>query len=148
MVNNFLNKIEDELNEISAGAVIFRKNSRLQFLLLHYPSGHLDFVKGKIEVNENPNQTTIRETKEETGITDLDFVNGFEESVEYEFQYDGELIHKKVIFFLAKTNAVEIKISHEHLDFVWLEFKEALEKITYRNARSVLSKANQLLERL
>jgi 8-oxo-dGTP pyrophosphatase MutT (NUDIX family) len=136
------------LNEISAGAVIFRKNSRLQFLLLHYPSGHWDFVKGKIEVNENPNQTTIRETKEETGITDLDFVNGFEESVEYEFQYDGELIHKKVIFFLAKTNAVEIKISHEHLDFVWLEFKEALEKITYRNARSVLSKANQLLERL
>ena len=136
------------MNEISAGAVIFRKNSRLQFLLLHYPSGHWDFVKGKIEVNENPNQTTIRETKEETGITDLDFVNGFEESVEYEFQYDGELIHKKVIFFLAKTNVVEIKISHEHLDFVWLEFKEALEKITYRNARSVLSKANQLLERL
>ncbi len=136
------------MNEISAGAVIFRKNSRLQFLLLHYPSGHWDFVKGKIEVNENPNQTTIRETKEETGITDLDFVNGFEESVEYEFQYDGELIHKKVIFFLAKTNTVEIKISHEHLDFVWLEFKEALEKITYRNARSVLSKANQLLERL
>ena len=136
------------MNEISAGAVIFRKNSRLQFLLLHYPSGHWDFVKGKIEVNENPNQTTIRETKEETGITDLDFVNGFEESVEYEFQYDGELIHKKVIFFLAKTNAVEIKISYEHLDFVWLEFKEALEKITYRNARSVLSKANQLLERL
>ena len=136
------------MNEISAGAVIFRKNSRLQFLLLHYPSGHWDFVKGKIEVNESPNQTTIRETKEETGITDLDFVNGFEESVEYEFQYDGELIHKKVIFFLAKTNAVEIKISHEHLDFVWLEFKEALEKITYRNARSVLSKANQLLERL
>ena len=136
------------MNEISAGAVIFRKNSRLQFLLLHYPSGHWDFVKGKIEVNENPHQTTIREAKEETGITDLDFVNGFEESVEYEFQYDGELIHKKVIFFLAKTNAVEIKISHEHLDFVWLEFKEALEKITYRNARSVLSKANQLLERL
>ena len=137
-----------KLNEISAGTVIFRKNSRLQFLLLHYPSGHWDFVKGKIEVNENPHQTTIREAKEETGITDLDFVNGFEESVEYEFQYDGELIHKKVIFFLAKTNTVEIKISHEHLDFVWLEFKEALEKITYRNARSVLSKANQLLERL
>jgi len=137
-----------KLNEISAGAVIFRKNSRLQFLLLHYPSGHWDFVKGKIEVNENPHQTTIREVKEETGITDLDFVNGFEESVEYEFQYDGELIHKKVIFFLAKTNTVEIKISHEHLDFVWLEFKEALEKTTYRNARSVLSKANQLLERL
>lgn len=133
------------MNEISAGAIIFRKNSGLHYLLLHYPSGHWDFVKGKIEINENPNNTVVRETKEETGITDLVFVNGFEESIQYDFRYDGKLIHKKVIFFLAKTNTEKIKISHEHLDFVWLEFKEALKKISYQSARSVLSGANQLL---
>ncbi|KAG2473541.1 MAG: NUDIX hydrolase [Nitrosopumilales archaeon] len=133
------------MNEVSAGAIIFRKNSGLHYLLLHYPSGHWDFVKGKIEINENPNNTVVRETKEETGITDLVFVNGFEESIQYDFRYDGKLIHKKVIFFLAKTNTEKIKISHEHLDFVWLEFKEALKKISYQSARSVLSGANQLL---
>ena len=106
-------------------------------------------MKGKIEENENTHQTVIRETKEETGITDLDFVDDFEESIEYDFQYEGELIHKKVIFFLAKTSIEKIKISHEHLDYVWLEFEDALEKTTYQNARSVLSRANQLLvERL
>lgn len=137
------------MNEISAGVVIFREDSKLLFLLLYYPSGHWDFVKGKIEENENTHQTVVRETKEETGITDLDFVDGFEESIEYDFQYDGELIHKKVIFFLAKTSIEKIKISHEHLDYVWLEFEDALEKTTYQNARSVLSIANQLLvERL
>ena len=137
------------MNEISAGVVIFREDSKLLFLLLYYPSGHWDFVKGKIEEKENTRQTVIRETKEETGITDLDFVDGFEESIEYDFQYDGELIHKKVIFFLAKTSIEKIKISHEHLDYVWLEFEDALEKTTYQNARSVLSRANQLLvERL
>ena len=137
------------MNEISAGVVIFREDSKLLFLLLYYPSGHWDFVKGKIEEKENTHQTVVRETKEETGITDLDFVDGFEESIEYDFQYDGELIHKKVIFFLAKTNIEKIKISHEHLDYVWLEFEDALEKTTYQNARSVLSRANQLLvERL
>lgn len=137
------------MNEVSAGVVIFREDSKLLFLLLYYPSGHWDFVKGKIEEKENTHQTVIRETKEETGITDLDFVDGFEESIEYDFQYEGELIHKKVIFFLAKTSIEKIKISHEHLDYVWLEFEDALEKTTYQNARSVLSRANQLLvERL
>ncbi len=137
------------MNEVSAGVVIFREDSKLLFLLLYYPSGHWDFVKGKIEEKENTHQTVVRETKEETGITDLDFVDGFEESIEYDFQYEGELIHKKVIFFLAKTSIEKIKISHEHLDYVWLEFEDALEKTTYQNARSVLSRANQLLvERL
>jgi len=134
------------MNEKSAGAVIFRNShERIVFLLLHYPSGHWDFVKGKIEKNENPRQTVVREAKEETGISDLSFIDKFEERIEYDFQFEGELIHKKVIFFLAKTNTEKITISHEHVDYVWLEYKNALKKITYENAKSVLSKANQLL---
>ncbi len=134
------------MNEKSSGAVIFRDTSEgIVFLLLHYPSGHWDFVKGKMEKGENPLDTVIRETKEETGISDLNFVDGFEENIEYDFQFEGELIHKKVVFYLAKTNTEKITISHEHLDFVWLYYKIALEKTTYQNAKSALSKANQLL---
>ena len=61
------------MEETSAGAIIFRENnsSRL-YLLLNYPSGHWDFVKGKMEEGELPHQTVIREAKEETGIEDLD----------------------------------------------------------------------------
>ena len=140
---------EIKINEKSAGAVIFRKEQNgALFLLLHYPSGHWDFVKGKIEPEENLRQTILRETQEETGITDLGFLDGFEESVEYDFQYDGKLIHKKVIFYLAKTNTKKITISHEHLDFVWLDFEKAFEKTTYQNAKLILSKANQLINRL
>jgi 8-oxo-dGTP pyrophosphatase MutT (NUDIX family) len=134
------------LNEKSAGTVICRYTSKgILFLLLHYPSGHWDFVKGKIEKNENPRQTVIRETKEETGISDLNFVEEFKEHIEYDFQYEGELIHKNVILYLAKTSAEKITISHEHQDFIWLDFKNALEKLTYQNAKLVLSKANKLL---
>ena len=134
------------MNEKSSGAVIFRDTSEgIVFLLLHYPSGHWDFVKGKMEKGENPLDTVIREAKEETGISDLNFVDGFEENIEYNFQFEGELIHKKVVFYLAKTNTEKITISHEHLDFVWLDYKSALEKTTYQNAKSALSKANQLL---
>ncbi len=134
------------MNEKSSGTVIFRDTPEgILFLLLHYPSGHWDFVKGKMEKGENPLDTVIREAKEETGISDLNFVDGFEENIEYDFQFEGELIHKKVVFYLAKTNTEKIIISHEHLDFVWLDYKSALEKITYQNAKSALSKANQLL---
>ncbi len=134
------------MNEKSSGAVIFRVTPEgIVFLLLHYPSGHWDFVKGKMEKGENPLDTVVREAKEETGILDLNFVEGFEENIEYDFQFEGELIHKKVVFYLAKTNTEKITISHEHLDFVWLDYKSAFEKITYQNAKSALSKANQLL---
>jgi len=149
LVSNYRsNQNQIKLNEKSAGAVIFRENSDgIIFLLLHYPSGHWDFVKGKMEKNENSLQTVIRETKEETGIFDLSFVDGFEQNIEYDFKFEGESIHKKVVFYLAKTNTEKITISHEHLDFVWLDYKNALKKITYQNAKSVLSKANQLLSK-
>lgn len=136
------------MNETSAGAIIFRESSEgIVFLLLHYPSGHWDFVKGKMEKNENPLQTVIREAREETGISDLNFLEGFEENIEYEFQFEGELIHKKVIFYLAKTNTEKISLSHEHLNFIWLDYRNALEKITYQNAKSILSKAFQLISK-
>ena len=125
------------MHETSAGAVIFRKvNGERLYLLLHYPSGHWDFVKGKMEEGESTHQTVIRETQEETGISDLEFVNGFEEEIKYDFQFEGELIHKKVIFYLAETKTEQIIISHEHLGFLWTNFD---------NARGNISRDNSIL---
>ena len=132
--------------EKSAGIVLFRNDSdKNEFLLLNYPQGHWDFVKGKIEQNETSHETALRETKEETGITNIEFVDGFEESVEYDFRFKKENIHKKVTFFLAKTNEKNIKLSHEHNDYLWLEYNDALKKTTFENAKNVLTKANEFL---
>jgi len=130
----------------SAGIVLFRNNSnKNEFLLLNYPQGHWDFIKGKVEQDETPHETALRETKEETGITNIEFIDGFEESVEYDFRFKKENIHKKVIFFLAKTNEKNIKLSHEHNDYLWLEYNDALKKTTFENAKNVLTKANEFL---
>ena len=130
----------------SAGIVLFRNDSdKNEFLLLNYPQGHWDFVKGKIEQNETSHETALRETNEETGITNIEFIDGFEESVEYDFRFKKEDIHKKVIFFLAKTNEKNIKLSHEHNDYLWLEYNDALKKTTFENAKNVLTKANEFL---
>ena len=132
--------------EKSAGIVLFRNNSnKNEFLLLNYPQGHWDFIKGKVEENETTHETAIRETKEETGISNIEFIDGFEEWVEYDFRFKKENIHKKVIFFLAKTDEKNIKISHEHNDYLWLEYDDALKKTTFENAKNVLTKANEFL---
>ncbi|MEK6966306.1 MAG: NUDIX domain-containing protein [Thermoproteota archaeon] len=137
------------IKEQSAGTVLFIEESKEKlFLLLHYPTGHWDFVKGKIENNESPEQAVIRETKEETGITDIEFIKGFKEKIEYSFKFNGDIVQKEVIFFLAKTNTKQVKISYEHLDYVWLDFNNALNKITYENAKNVLKKSKNYLEKL
>ena len=136
------------IEETSAGIVLFRREeTKNLFLLLHYPSGHWDFVKGKMEKGETISETAIRETKEETGITDVGFLDGFEEWIEYNFQHQGELIHKKVVFFLAETNTKDVEISHEHLDYTWVDYKRAMEKTTFDNAKMVLTKAQILLSK-
>ena len=136
------------IEETSAGIVLFRKeDSKKLFLLLHYPSGHWDFVKGKMEKGESYHETARRETQEETGITDITFIENFEEWIEYNFQYQGELVHKKVVFFLAETKTRDIKISHEHLDYTWMDYNTAMEKTTFDNAKMVLTKAQMLLSK-
>ena len=133
--------------EVSAGIILFNDVNKRKFLLLNYPSKHWDFVKGKMEKSETPHETAIRETKEETGISDVEFIDGFEEEIEYYFYAGNQEIHKKVIFFLGKTNTIEITLSHEHLDFIWLEFDNALNKTTYENAKNLLKKSKIFLDK-
>ena len=136
------------IEETSAGIVLFRKEgTKKMFLLLHYPSGHWDFVKGKMEKGENTRETAIRETREETGITDVAFLDNFEEWIQYNFQYKGELVDKKVVFFLGETKTEEVKISEEHLNYAWKEYNEAMEKTTFDNAKTILTKAQELLSK-
>jgi 8-oxo-dGTP pyrophosphatase MutT (NUDIX family) len=133
------------LEERSAGTILYKESpSGKMYLLLNYPSGHWDFVKGNIEKGETVKETVIREVGEETGITDIEFVNGFEDKVEYYYQRDGEVIHKEVVFFLASTKTDYVKLSHEHQDFVWLSFDDALKKLTYKTAKKLFKKIEEL----
>ena len=132
--------------ETSAGAVLLCDTSgKNEFLLLNYPQGHWDFVKGKMEVGETPDKTVRREMREETGISNFKLIKGFEEYVEYNFRFKNEVVHKKVIFFLAKTDMKKISLSHEHNDYLWLGYNDALKKITFENAKNILTKANKFL---
>ncbi len=134
------------IRKTSAGIVVFRRErSRVLFLLLHYPAGHWDFVKGKMEEGESMHQTALREAEEETGITDIEFVEGFEERIRYRFQHKGRVINKKVVFFLGETGTGDVALSHEHVGHAWLDYRAAMGRLTFEKARGVLSKSRARL---
>jgi len=132
--------------EFSAGAVVFRKEKGGPlYLLLHYESGHWDFVKGNVEKGESAKQTAERETAEEAGISDLEFLEGFREKIEYFYRREGETVHKQVVFLLAETKTKDVKLSFEHIGSEWLDCRAARERLTYDNAKEILDKAHAFL---
>jgi 8-oxo-dGTP pyrophosphatase MutT (NUDIX family) len=135
------------LSEKSCGAIIYLKNvSEILYLLLHYASGHWDFVKGNVETNETEKETVVRELREETGITDAHFISDFREKIEYFYRRrQGETVHKEVFFYLMETRTENITLSFEHVGSIWLNYTQAIEKLTFKNAQVLLEKVDLFL---
>lgn len=144
--------------EKSVGAVIFRHNGDVgKYLLLHYESGHWDFPKGHMEEGESEVETLKREVNEETGINKVKILPGFKKQVKYFYKAKGEELKerkkdgrpenviKRVIYYIAETPEKEVKISYEHKGFEWLDYNNALKRITYKNSKDVLKGANEFL---
>jgi bis(5'-nucleosidyl)-tetraphosphatase len=132
--------------EKSCGAVVVLTNTEPKYLLLQYDAGHWDFVKGNVELNESEKDTVIRELQEETGIVDARFLDGFREKIEYFYRRQGTTIHKEVIFFLIETHTETVTLSYEHVGYAWLNYQNAMERLTFKNAKDVLQKAHELLK--
>src|SRR3989338_118292 len=131
--------------EISAGAVVFRQNKEVKYLLLNYEEGHWDFPKGNIEKGEEEKETVKREIEEETGIAKISFIEGFKEKIKYFYKREGQTIFKEVIFYLCETKEEKIKISYEHIGYKWLSYDEAIKQLTFKNAKEILKKAHSFL---
>lgn len=138
-----------DVHEKSCGVIVFRREEPgIKFLLLHYPGGHWDFPKGHVETRDaSETATALRELTEETGITNVEFSEGYKHSMYYEFNRGPrERVKKVVVYFLAETPEEVVKISFEHQNFIWLPYEEALERLTYENAKELLRKAQPYLQ--
>jgi 8-oxo-dGTP pyrophosphatase MutT (NUDIX family) len=128
--------------EFSAGFVIFRQtDSGPRFLLLDYGK-HWDYPKGHLEKGETAWDAAVRELEEETGIRRVERVGGFKEEMHYLFRSKKRgLVSKRVTFFLGRTETKKVALSDEHEGYAWMAYREALDRLTYPNARRMLRAA-------
>ena len=124
---------------------MFRRDTEAEFLLLHYGAGHWDFPKGQVERDESERDTAAREVKEETGISDIHFLEGFRQKIRYFYRREGRIINKEVTFFLIEAGESEVKLSYEHVGYEWLAYEGSVERLTFANARKVLRSAFEFL---
>jgi bis(5'-nucleosidyl)-tetraphosphatase len=134
-------------DEISAGAVLhlMDENFEINYLILNYSYGHWDFPKGNIESGETEIDTIKREVMEETGIMDIKLIEGFRQQISYKYRKKSKLVHKTVIYYLAETKSNKVVLSFEHVNFAWLNFNSALNKLSFENSKKVLKNAKEFL---
>ena len=130
----------------SAGVVLFRDGKKRKYLLLEHSYGW-DLPKGIMDKGEKSQETALRELREETGISKAVILPGFKATVSYMYTWKGKRLLKFVVFYLAKTRQKRVKLSFEHKGYVWLPYKDAVNKATlkFANARNVLRKAERWL---
>ncbi|HTV47098.1 MAG TPA: NUDIX domain-containing protein [Phycisphaerae bacterium] len=129
--------------EESAGFVLFRliEGQRL-YLLLNYGK-HWDYPKGHVEKGETSWQTALRELFEETGISQVGRVGRFEHKIQYEFFSSRKgKVHKTVTYFLGQTEQESVRLSDEHVGYVWLAYQDAIKQLTFDSAKEVLRLAD------
>src|SRR3989344_9259899 len=132
--------------EKSCGAIVFTKHKEgVKYLILHYEAGHWDFPKGHMEKSEKEEMTAAREIKEETGIDDIEFAEGFREVVNYYFKSGEETVFKEVVFFIAQSATDHVEISSEHIGYAWLNLEHAEKKLTFNNAKELIKKADEFI---
>ncbi len=126
--------------EKSCGIVLLRGNEPL-YLILKYRAGHWSFPKGHVEGSETEHETAKRELFEETGIQAIELIDGFRRAIAYDFGPPSRRITKTVVFFLARTLAETVTLSHEHRGYAWLIGLDARHRLTFDKDRDVLDHA-------
>ncbi|MEK6874366.1 MAG: NUDIX domain-containing protein [Nanoarchaeota archaeon] len=135
-------------SEKSCGGIIFRKEKDTIFYLIikhnRQGGGHWDFPKGHVEKGESEEDTARREIFEEVGL-EVRFVEGFRESILYVNHINN--INKTVVFFLCEAVSSKVEYHCDEIEkHLWLEYDDAVKRLTYENAVNLLKKASSFLK--
>ncbi|MEO6761359.1 MAG: NUDIX hydrolase [Candidatus Saccharimonadales bacterium] len=103
-------------NQVDVKAVI--KNSDGKFLIVR-EGDRWQAVGGRLEKGEKLEEGLRRETKEETGITEIK-VGKIIHVDEWFSKPEGELKHIVALFFLCEVNSNEVILSEEHQEYLWV----------------------------
>jgi 8-oxo-dGTP pyrophosphatase MutT (NUDIX family) len=137
--------------EVSAGGIVFRRprGEPAAYLLIRDSYKNWGFPKGHLEQDESPAQAAMRETAEETGLDQL-ILHGPIRVIDWHFRFRGRHIHKYCHFFLFESPDGEAcpQLDEGITACQWRPLPEALELLSYDNARGVLKRAGEMVRTL
>ena len=119
-------------------AIIYKKEGgKRKYLLLHRKLHWVgwEHLKETMEQGESYEDTIRRGVKEETGVGKMKLER--EKKVNIPIGGNGEIVHAYVIEIGAKEK-INVTKEKEHDDYKWVDKEEALELLTYKNARELL----------
>jgi len=126
----------------AAGCVVARTTAtgKPKYLIVHRPRyDDWSLPKGKVDEDETFLEAALRELKEETGIT------GKKARLIGSIGYFTKVGNPKVVrWWLTEVKKGKFTPNPEVDKVKWLSLKKATRKLTYRNDREVLDRANDM----
>ena len=107
-------------------------------------AGRWSFPKGMVLKGESPEQATLREIAEETGLAPSALrVRGSLPDVDYVFRWAGRLVFKRVHNFLVESiGDGKLQPQLSEIDEVrWFAAEEARRRLSFKNSAPILEAA-------
>jgi 8-oxo-dGTP pyrophosphatase MutT (NUDIX family) len=115
-------------------------------LILHKEGNHWSFPKGRANPGESALETATRELKEETGLTVEKVLLAEPFSERYQFRRRGAPVLKTVHYFPALVSGVLQLQEEEIRDAKWINIREALPLLSFKEARHILEELIKFLK--
>jgi 8-oxo-dGTP pyrophosphatase MutT (NUDIX family) len=140
------------VSQVSAGGVIYRRaaDGHVDVALVRVgPKNRWQLPKGLVEKGESPENTAIREVREEAGVEGA--LIAPLEPIEYWYvgAYDGGervRFHKRVHFYLLEYVRGDVRDhDHEVSEARWVPLENAEEMLAFGSEQKIAARARELL---
>ena len=72
-------------------------------------------------------------------LKEIEIVDGWNARTEYTFKRKGKDISKEVYWYLAETEELDVALSHEHTNYLWLNFDDAKNQLTFDQEKEIIN---------